>query len=506
MTVFNPSSRLGHGALKVESSEGTAVTPDTFFEFLSCNINTEYGKTPVGSVATKVAKIMRHRKGAVNVSGTIELFVEPKTAGYFFDGFFGAPTTTTLEASYSYLHEFTMANGNNTYTFEFAEAGQSYVHRYFGVQITKITFSVQDNIIKMSIDFLAQKAFITAEVKTAANSGTTLNIDQTSGLTTSDSIYILDKADGHTLVKEHTISSVDSETQLTVDTIDTQLDVGDIVVIKKQTASYSLLNEFKFIGETEILLGDDIDNGSTKDIEDFTIELDRPATPYHAANGYDHINRYPNALKRMGFDVKGSLKRYYDDESFVHKLREKDKVAIRVKTKESTALASNAIAQASYDYGGGNGFTVTATASGAFDGEAGNDLNIVLEVASIDTMSAAISGSTITVSLANTTASKNTGTLIAAAINALTGVDGAADGTGATEFTTAATKVNLTGGRDANEKPMLQIDVFDANYDSFPLPSEEDNIVSQDISFSGAYDSDNAAVCKVSLRNNVASY
>jgi hypothetical protein len=35
-----------------------------------------------------------------------------------------------------------------------------------------------------------------------------------------------------------TITSVDSDTQLTTATIDVQLDVNDIVVIKKATASY----------------------------------------------------------------------------------------------------------------------------------------------------------------------------------------------------------------------------------------------------------------------------
>jgi len=68
---------------------------------------------------------------------------------------------------------------------------------------------------------------------------------------------------------------------------------------------------------------------------------------------------------------------------------------------------------------------------------------VTLVIASNDTLAASISGNNVTVSLANTTASKNTGTLIAAAINALATVDAAAVSTGAQQFTTAIDSQNL---------------------------------------------------------------
>jgi len=108
-------------------------------------------------------------------------------------------------------------------------------------------------------------------------------------------------------------------------------------------------------------------------------------------------------------------------------------------------------------------------------GKAGNDINVTLVIASSDNLSATESGNNITVFLANTTASKNTGTLIAAAVNALTAVNAAAVGTGATQFTAAEDNATLglkssgtnVVGRDASEKPYLQFDQADARIDTY---------------------------------------
>lgn len=143
-------------------------------------------------------------------------------------------------------------------------------------------------------------------------------------------------------------------------------------------------------------------------------------------------------------------------------MRKNEKFGLRVLMQGETPLSANSAVAAASTWGASNGFTVTAATAG----KAGNDISVTLVIAADDNLAATASGNNVTVSLANTTASKNTGTLIAAAVNALSIVNAAAAGTGATQFTTAVDSQNLGAyigqtnvvGVDANEKPYLQFD------------------------------------------------
>lgn len=140
-------------------------------------------------------------------------------------------------------------------------------------------------------------------------------------------------------------------------------------------------------------------------------------------------------------------------------------------------------------------------------------------IASNDTLAATQSGNNIVVSLANSTASKNTGTLIAAAIDALSLVVGTAEGTGATQFTAAVDNQNLgfypgstnVVGRDASEKPYLQFDNAAAKIDTYFPGGSEDDILMEEIPVTFYMDVETATNPKkwssrVSLVNSVSSY
>jgi len=157
------------------------------------------------------------------------------------------------------------------------------------------------------------------------------------------------------------------------------------------------------------------------------------------------------------------------------------------------------------------------TASTAW--KAGNDINVTLVVNSTDDLAASKSGNNVIVSLANATASKNTGTLIAAAVNALTGVDGAADGTGAEQFTTAISSKNLgfysgktnVVGRDASEKPYLQFDNAAAKINTYAPSGSEDDVLMEEIPFDFYMDVETPTIPKgwstrVALVNGVSAY
>jgi len=110
---------------------------------------------------------------------------------------------------------------------------------------------------------------------------------------------------------------------------------------------------------------------------------------------------------------------------------------------------------ASQTIGAGQDGEVTVTA--AVKGVAGNDLDIIVSNAGADdcAMTADIAAGVITVTLGKTAAAleptKNTATLVAAAINLLTEVTAAASGTGDDSLVAAEASQDFVGGQDGTE-------------------------------------------------------
>ena len=123
---------------------------------------------------------------------------------------------------------------------------------------------------------------------------------------------------------------------------------------------------------------------------------------------------------------------------------------------------------ASISIGSGTNGKVTITAP--LVGTEGNSYSVTVSTsgASGCDMSATISGMDITVVLGKTgtslEATKNTATLIAAAIDALEGVSAVASGTGADSISTAADKTNFTGGQYATPAKTKSIIVISGTW------------------------------------------
>lgn len=231
--------------------------------------------------------------------------------------------------------------------------------------------------------------------------------------------------------------------------------------------------------------------------------------------GLEESARYPGDVITKGYTAKGTVDKFYDSESNLDKLRKNAKIGHRILMQGETALAANSAVAASSTWGAGTGFIVTAATAG----KAGNDINVTLVINSTDDLAATQTGNNIVVSLANTTASKNTGTLIAAAIDALSLVTAAAVSTGTQQFTTAIDSQNLgfySGqtnivGRDASEKPYLQFDHAAAKFDAFSPTSNEDDILMEEIPLTFYKDVETAIIPKkwstrIFLVNGVTSY
>ena len=529
MPSFNPYSNYGYVALIKESTAGTAVIPTNYLRVMSESFNANYTIQDINEVAGDRERRQRSVEGQIEIAGDIDFFVDPKMIGHFLRSVLGAPTTQTLTAATAFRHTFTVTDNPLTYTFDMQRADAPWVHRYFGVMITNVEFAREENAIKCTASIVGRKAFTQARVLTAANSGTTLEVDQTSGLTTGDTLLVIQKADdglsdgGYTTVKELTISSIDSETQLTTSTIDVQIDVDDIVMIKRATVSDSDYNQddpFTFQGGTQIYTGIDVDNTSIECKEDLTLTIMNEVESRYCS-GLNRINRFASDVLVKGFMAEGLFTKYYDNESYLDRLRANAEFGMRVFMEGEVALEANSAVAAKTYFGSGNGFSVEASTAG----KAGNDINVTIVSAADDTLAASIDGNNVLIELANTTPGNNTGTLIAAAVNALSGVDSVAEGTGAQEFDASSDTLSNTNlgdtvsgstaavvGRDASEKPYLQFDFASAVIDNYEVSNTEDEIVTQEIPLKFYKDTDSADnqrkgyTLKIRLVNNISAY
>ncbi len=514
MSNFAPYSNYGYISIEPEVEEGVVVVPTNYLRIVSESLLPSFNISPVQEVAGDRERNIRSIKDQIEMSGDIVFYVEPNMIGHFLMGVFGVPTTQELTADVAYRHIFEVTDTPKTYTIDCKVADAPWVHRFWGVKVNQLALEAFDNKIQCTASLMPRKAFITAQVTVEASSGTTLTVDQTSGLTTSDTILILDKDDCYTTVKELTITSIDSETQLTTSTIDATLEVGDLMVIKKSTADYDQLPVVTWLGGSEVSVGDDIDNLTVEDKENFNLTYVNEVEAKYGS-GKEEISRFPTDVITKGYSGSGNLSRFYDSELNLARLRQNVKSALRVCMQGETALEANSAIKASSTFGStANGFKVEASAAG----QAGNELNVTMVIAVDDTLAVEKTDNNILVSLANTTASKNTGTLIAAALDALSGVDAAAEGTGAEEFITELdnTNIGFSGntdvvGRDASEKPYILFDNADVRTDAYFVNNSEDSIVMEEIPLTFYKDVESGDQSKkwstrVFLVNGVASY
>lgn len=485
MTNFSPYANFGYLSLIKEATEGTPVKPTNFLRILKESLMPKFNIVSVQTVAGDRERNVRSVPGKVEIEGDVEFYVEPKMIGHFLRALLGAPTTQTLVSSVSYRHVFEVSDSPKSYTIDIQPADAPWVHRFYGCQISDLKFSISDNLIKCVAKVTPRKAFINARVTTAASSGTALEVDQTAGLTTSDTILVIDGDDGYTTLAEFTISSITDDNNLVVSTIGASLAVGDLVVIKRATSSYDQNLELTYFGGSQVSTGDDIDNTSAEDIEDYEIELMNETEARHFA-GLQESARYPGAVLTKGFSAKAKISKFYNSDSKLDRARKNEKMALRVFHQGETALGANSAVKARSYWGSGNGFYVECATAG----KAGNDVNVTIVLNDTDDLAASISGNNILIELANATASKNTGTLIASAVNALTGIDAAAEGTGAEQFTAAVPNENLgfydggtnpTVGRDASEKEYLQFDFADTRIEAYFPNADEDAILQEEI-------------------------
>ncbi|NCN28332.1 hypothetical protein GW915_12255 [bacterium] len=412
-------SRTAYLALKKETTENTAVTPDVFVPFLSESIAAElansFSKSIVGSRSLNY-DIIKHAIPAP--AGEITLNVEPQEFGHFLRGLAGAISTgnyfpiTSLSADFTvgetvtggtslktavvvgtstegdyvlvntmsgaftdgetitggtsgstatltkadaliYGHEVTLPQTSLDFTYTVEVGYDNEVVRYTGVRFHSMAFNQTENIITAKISVSARAQFRGARVTEAETSGAgahTVLLDQTTGLAASDTIKVYRRGTGFldfsaASVKTHTVASVPDETSITFTNLETSLAVDDIIVLAPQTDTYTVEKEFTWAGGSVLRLGTTITAALTTAadyIEDFELNIVNNIEPRHAANGINHVDRYPAKVFTAGFDVTGKIMRTYTDVTYLDKLRGLEKFALHLlSTGEAITVAAD---------------------------------------------------------------------------------------------------------------------------------------------------------------------
>jgi hypothetical protein len=499
-------SKLGYLSIKKESNINVPGKPDTYLELISEDIVINWAYTAVGTIAGNRSNNLRPVLNQIEApEGSIEIPLDSKMAGHLLTMMFGAATDTTLTAGKSYQHDFRDKSTIPTYTFDVKVGGEDYVTRYTGVRVGSIELSLNDNKWIATLSVMCHAAFSNARVTLAASSGTSLKLDQTFGLTTSDTLQVLDKDNPSTVIAEYTIAAIVSEREITVSTISASLGVDDIVVIKAATPSYNIGENLIYKGGTEIYLGHG-DNAlqnlvQNVDVEEMTLTFTNEYEPRYGASGCDVVDRFPTKLLLKGWACEVSFNKYHSNPEFLAALRSVEKLGLRVEICGETLDTNSAVAATGVLESSGAGI-VTVTADTA--GEEGNDYAVQV-VQGTSTLSASISGKMITVTL-DSDAGDNTVALVAAVIDALSGVSAVETGSGNVTVTDNPNKIEFSGGRDANEEAKVFIDFSDIRVQPFNANLSAEDVINEEITATAFRDSNDKREVRVRLRNSIASY
>lgn len=213
---------------------------------------------------------------------------------------------------------------DNTFTVQ-----RNYVDRavrWMGVRFHAIDgFAQGDNIITASVQAMAQSVFTHARVTAAVTSGAgakTILLDQTQGLVAGDSIKVYRPSTGAFLdfsaasVKTHTIGSVSAGASIAITNLQTSLAADDIIVLAPITPSYTVDEEFPWIGGSQCSLGALTSSLASIDVQDYTLVLANDLEERHAASGTLINSRMPSDLLQKGFTASGSFTLHNENEDF----------------------------------------------------------------------------------------------------------------------------------------------------------------------------------------------
>lgn len=505
--------KLGYLMFAKESTVATAVYPTTPIELLSFKFTNPWKTAPVDTVAGLRDKYLRTVQDKVGpFTATVEMYVEANEFPNFLQMALGQSVDSALSGTAVYQHAFTSGTISiPTYTIDIRLGGEPFCERLIGCMVSKAAFKIENNILKVTLTLMAQKVFTNARVTTAASSGTSLLVDQTTGLTTSDSIGIYSGAIGSegTLIETLTISAIVSETALTVSTIGSSLPANAIIALTNETitpANYNQGKEFNFSGGCTVSL-QAAENAfqnlvSKTNAETFELTITNEMETKWAASGVNVVNRMPSALLLKDVLVETKFSQFLASEGFMDKLRSATPLGFRFQFNNQAAIATASAVSATATLNSSGAGTVTTTVSAA--GLAGDDYAIIV-VQGSGALSCTLVNKLITVTLSST-ASNNAVATVATAISALTGLSATSSSSGNVSTTANPNKIMFNGGMDANPTPMLRFDLPYVVVQPFNPNIDNKAIIMEDITLMGFYDFTDLRQLFAEVINGTATY
>lgn len=198
--------------------------------------------------------------------------------------------------------------------------------RWCGVRFHSLDGLAQsDNVITASVGVMAQSVFSHARVLGTVSSGAgakTILLDQTQGLVAGDSIKVYRPSTGAFLdfsaasVKTHTIGSISAGVSIGITNLETSLAADDILVLAPITPSYTIDEEFAWIGGSQCGLGPLTSSLANIDVQDYSLVLANELEERHAASGTLINNRMPTDILQKGFTASGSFTLHNENEDF----------------------------------------------------------------------------------------------------------------------------------------------------------------------------------------------
>ena len=246
-------------------------------------------------------------------------------------------------ASTVYGHE-AKAPQNSLQTYTVDVGYENEVIRYMGVRFPAInSLAPKDNIMTAEVGVFARSAFVVGRVLAAVSAGSSkvVTLDQTQGLTTSDTVKVWRPSTGvfkdlaSVGVKTTTITAVSAGTSVTLGTVTDPLVAGDLLVIAPATASYTVGKELPWIGGTVARIGSTLNEtiaASAASIEEFEAMVVNEMEGRHAANEASMGGRFPTANHLKGLHVEGSLKQAYANPTFIDRMRNGTETCLHVVT------------------------------------------------------------------------------------------------------------------------------------------------------------------------------
>lgn len=306
-------ANLGYGALGVESSFGTPVTPSIFFpvykESLTMDMAIDLDNPVMGSRSNPFAVYpgMREFVGSLTVQG------EPNTMQHWLNMLY---TQGSITGSGPYTHPYTEGDAKS-YTIDILKGQQ--VQRYFGVQADKISPTFNKDKMELNVDVAALGSFQVGSIATVSTVSITLDTTFQSnpnlGLVAGDLVAVVDPTGVVATLNTTIASSGVNSDGITVTLSDSAaaFSAGALLLLRGQTPSYALKTPFLF-AKTTLKFGSDLTAAASATAlpveEGMKWELMHSFETKGGAKRSGNFN--PASLPRTQTEAGLTIKRFFD--------------------------------------------------------------------------------------------------------------------------------------------------------------------------------------------------